>query len=159
MPAITSARTTAVTPLAEPYPAFDLPNITSPSDLIQAFDIFKLDGSGVMDVTKAPQRSQPFQLADVVASTPTQTPINDKAFKLHVEKLVNDMSAMNISKPARRPAMRQAPKAHPYKRPALTKTESILSSHDMAKKGTVCPLFSLCIHQLTPFLCPAGRAR
>jgi hypothetical protein len=142
MPAITSARTTAVTPLAEPYPALDLANITSPSDLIQVFGIFNLNGSSVMDVNKALQRSQTPQQADVAASTPTQTPISDKTLNLHVEKLVDDMSAMDISKPARRPAMRQAPKAHPYKRPALTKTEKILSSHGMAKKGTVGSLSS-----------------
>jgi hypothetical protein len=145
MPAATFAGTSPVTSLAEPYPMLDFGDITSLGNLIKAFSIFDLNAGGVMNVNKAPHHSQAPQLGDVVASTPAQAPIDDKTFKVHVERLTDDMSAMDISKPARRSARCQAPKVHPYKRPALTKTEQILSSHGMAKKGAVSTLLSLCI--------------
>jgi hypothetical protein len=148
MSTITSAPTTAVASLADTYPAFDLGNITTTRDLIQAFSIFTLDGSGIRGINEAPQCSQTPQLADSVTSAHTQTP---KTFELDLEKLVDDISAIDISRPARKSAKRPTPQAHPYKRPALTKTEKILSSHGMVKKGTVSSLLDLWIHRLMPF--------
>jgi hypothetical protein len=152
MSAITSSRTSAVASVAEAYPALDLGDIASAKDLVKAFNNFKLDGGDVKKVKKAPQALHTPQPASVVASAPTRISIDVNNIDIDVKKLVDDLSAMEISKPARRLAQRQAPKAHPYRRPTLTKSEKILSSHGMAKKGTVCSLFPLCIHQLMPFL-------
>jgi hypothetical protein len=155
MLAITSTRASAVTSLAEQYPELDLEGISCTNNLTEAFNKLRLNGSGIKKVKKVPQAPQ---LARVVASTPTRTSINDKTFNLDIERLADDISALQISKPARRLAKREAPAAHPYRRTVLTRAEKVLSSHELAKKGTVSTLLSSCAPLLMPLLCSAAGA-
>jgi len=142
MLATTSTRTSAVASLAEQYPELNLEDISCTNDLTKAFNKLGLNGSGIKKVKKVPQAPQ---LAHAVASTPTRTSISNKTFNLDIERLADDISALKISKPARRLTKRQAPAAHPYRRPVLTRAEKVLSSHGLAKKGTVSTLLS-CVH-------------
>jgi hypothetical protein len=158
MPATTSTRISAVASLAAPYPAFNHGHIASTVDLVEAFSKFSLNGRHVKKAKKASQLPQAPHPVEVIASTPTPTPFSESP-NLDVERLADEISTMKISKPPRRLAQRQAPAVHPYKRPALTKTEKILSSHGMAKQGTVSTPFTFVCTRLMPLLCSAGRAR
>jgi hypothetical protein len=159
MPAITSTRVSAVASLAAPYPAFNHGHTAPAFDLVESFSKFNLNGRRAKKIKKVSQLLQAPQPTDVITSTPTQIPIDGDNIEFDVERLADEISTMKISKPAKRLAQRQAPAVHPYKRPALTKSERILSSHGMAKRGTVSTPFTFVCTRLMPLLCSAGRAR
>ena len=124
-----------------------LPQIPTIDEYINA-DIEKLVNKLSAVVISKPTRKKatapPPQPAAVTISPLPQTPTTNEYISADIEKLANKLSTVVISKPTRKPPVkRQAPPAHPYKRPVTTKTDKILAKHGMSKKGHVSSSFSL----------------
>jgi hypothetical protein len=113
----------------------------SANDLVESFSKMKIKerrAKIVKATPKAPQAPQPMEATShIPVPTQTQSPMNDRSTQIDVEKLADRISSLTISKPTRRAAKRPAAPAHPYGRPTQTKTEKILHSHGMVKRGAV----------------------